>query len=176
MSNMETQPLKKSLIAAAAMLPILLGCVGPASDHAAHTQQPPAANAGVTAHTPSDDLRTMVSFPDTLRVHTLANMRDHLLALTEIQDHLARGSFDNASDIAEQRLGMSSLGLHGAHDVAKFMPQGMQAAGTAMHRSASRFAIVAKDASVTGDLKASVAALSTVTQTCVACHAAYRIQ
>jgi hypothetical protein len=28
--------------------------------------------------------------------------------------------------------------------VAKFMPQGMQAADTAMHRSASQFAIVAK--------------------------------
>jgi hypothetical protein len=71
---------------------------------------------------------------------------------------------------------MSSLGLHGAHDVAKFMPQGMQAAGTAMHRSASQFAIVAKDASVTGDLKGSLTALARVSQTCVACHAAYRIQ
>ena len=52
----------------------------------------------------------------------------------------------------------------------------MQDAGTAMHRSASRFAIVAKDASVTGDLEGSLAALADVSQTCVACHAAYRIQ
>ncbi len=89
---------------------------------------------------------------------------------------MSRGAYDKASEIAEQRLGMSSLGLHGAHDVAKFMPEGMQAAGTAMHRSASRFAIVAKDASVTGDLKASLVALATVSQTCVACHAAYRIK
>ena len=118
----------------------------------------------------------MVRFPEMLRTHTLANMRDHLLALAEIQDQLARGAYDKASDIAEQRLGMSSLGLHGAHDVATFMPQGMQAAGTAMHRSASQFAIVAKDASVTGDLKGSLAALARVSQTCVACHAAYRIQ
>ena len=118
----------------------------------------------------------MVRFPEMMRAHTLANMRDHLLALTEIQDALARGAYDGASDIAEQRLGMSSLGLHGAHDVAQFMPPGMQAAGTAMHRSASQFAIVAKDASVTGDLKGGVAALARVSQTCVACHAAYRIQ
>ena len=118
----------------------------------------------------------MVNFPEPMRTQTLANMRDHLLALAEIQDQLARGAYDKASDIAEQRLGMSSLGLHGAHDVAQFMPQGMQAAGTAMHRSASQFAIVAKDATVTSDLKGSVAALAKVTQTCVACHAAYRIQ
>ena len=117
----------------------------------------------------------MVRFPDMMRTHILANMRDHLLALAEIQEQLARGSYDKASEIAEQRLGMSSLGLHGAHDVAKLMPQGMQAAGTAMHRSASQFAIVAKDAAVTGDFKGSLAALARVSQTCVACHAAYRI-
>lgn len=118
----------------------------------------------------------MVQFPEMLRTHTLANMRDHLLALAEIQDQLARGAYDKASDIAEQRLGMSSLGLHGAHEVAKSMPQSMQMAGTAMHRSASQFAVAAKDASVTGDLKASLAALAKVSQTCVACHTAYRIQ
>lgn len=147
---------------AAALVAILAGCAAPSGDHAAHA--------------PAADPRVMVQFPEMLRAHTLANMRDHLLALAEIQDHLAHGGYDKASDIAEQRLGMSSLGLHGAHDVAKFMPQGMQAAGTAMHRSASQFAIVAKDASVTGDLKGSLAALARVSQTCVACHAAYRIQ
>lgn len=71
---------------------------------------------------------------------------------------------------------MSSLGLHGAHEVAPYMPKAMQDAGTAMHRAASQFAIVAKDTSVTGDLKAPLAALVRVSQTCVACHAAYRIQ
>lgn len=147
---------------AAAMVAILSGCAAPSGDHAAHA--------------PAADPRVMVQFPEMLRTHTLANMRDHLLALAEIQDHLAHGGYDKASDTAEQRLGMSSLGLHGAHDVAKFMPQGMQAAGTAMHRSASQFAIVAKDASVTGDVKSSLAALARVSQTCVACHAAYRIQ
>jgi len=35
---------------------------------------------------------------------------------------------------------------------------------------------VAKDASVTGDVKAALSALAVVSQTCVACHAAYRIQ
>jgi hypothetical protein len=161
---------------AATTMAILAGCAAPSGDHAAHMHPPSPAAVDHAAHVPAADPRTMVQFPEMLRTHTLANMRDHLLALAEIQDQLARGAYDKASDIAEQRLGMSSLGLHGAHDVAKFMPQGMQAAGTAMHRSASQFAIVAKDASVTGDLKGSLAALAKVSQTCVACHAAYRIQ
>lgn len=168
-----SRPLK---FLAAATVAILAGCAAPSGDHAAHMHPTSQAALDPAAHAPAADPRTTVQFPEMMRTHTLANMRDHLLALAEIQDQLARGAYDRASDIAEQRLGMSSLGLHGAHDVAKFMPQGMQAAGTAMHRSASQFAIVAKDASVTGDLKGSLAALAKVSQTCVACHAAYRIQ
>lgn len=168
-----SRPLK---FLAATAVAILAGCAAPSSDHAGHMHQPAPAAVDHASHAAAADARVMVQFPEMLRMHTLANMRDHLLALAEIQDHLARGAYDKASDIAEQRLGMSSLDLHGAHDVAKFMPQGMQAAGTAMHRSASQFAIVAKDASVTADLKGSLAALARVSQTCVACHAAYRIQ
>lgn len=102
-------------------------------------------------------------------------MRDHLLTMGEIQAALANGSFDKASELAEQRLGMSSLELHGAHEVAKYS-KGMQDAGTAMHHSASQFAIVAKDASVSGDFKPALGALARLNQTCVACHAAYRLR
>lgn len=130
-----------------------------------HTQQQAA---------PADN-RQLVKFPEPLRSHTLANMRDHLVALGEMQDALAKGQFDRAADVAEQRLGMSSLKTHAAHEVAKFMPQGMQDAGTAMHRSASQFATIAKDASVSGDLRPALAALARVNQTCVACHAGYRL-
>lgn len=171
-----SRPLSPLKFLAATAVAILAGCAASSSDHAAHMHQAGLAAVDHAAHAAGADPRVMVQFPEMLRTHTLANMRDHLLALAEIQDHLARGAYDKASDIAEQRLGMSSLGLHGAHDVAAFMPPGMQAAGTAMHRSASQFAIVAKDASVTGDLKGSLAALAKVSQTCVACHAAYRIQ
>jgi cytochrome c556 len=121
------------------------------------------------------DGRLLVKFPEALRSHTLANMRDHLAALGEMQDALAKGKYDRAAEVAEQRLGMSSLKTHGAHEVARFMPQGMQDAGTAMHRSASQFATVAKDASVTGDLRPVLAAMSRINQTCVACHAGYRL-
>jgi hypothetical protein len=139
----------------------LLGCATPAL----HDTHGDAAT----------DARQPVSFPEPLRTHTLANMRDHLLALAEIQDALARGAHDVAGRIAEQRLGMTSLKAHGAHDVAGFMPKGMQDIGSSMHREASRFAIEAQNASASGDLRPALAALARTTQACVACHAGYRL-
>lgn len=131
--------------------------------------------ASATAAMPRDS-RQLVSYPTALRIHTLANMRDHLQAMGDIQQALSQGSFDKASELAEHRLGMSSLKMHGAHEVSKYMPSGMQDAGSAMHRSASQFALVSKDASVTGDWKAVLASLHRLNQTCVACHAAFRLQ
>ncbi len=71
---------------------------------------------------------------------------------------------------------MTSLAAHGAHEVAKFMPAGMQSIGTEMHRSASRFAVEAANAGATGNVRPALAALARVTQQCVACHAAYRMK
>lgn len=143
--------------------------------HMQHHAQQPAPVAKAPQAMPKDT-RQAVYFPKMLREHTLTNMRDHLLALQEIQEALAKQEYDKAGDIAEQRLGMSSLGLHGAHDVAKYMPKGMQEAGTAMHRNASRFAVAAKDAGATGDVRPALAALAATTAQCVACHAGYRVK
>ncbi|MEJ2175616.1 MAG: hypothetical protein P8Y76_12100 [bacterium] len=129
-----------------------------------------------TDHAAPDDRRVIVKFPDQLRAHTLANMRDHLLALAQIQDALATGAFDEAGRIAEQRLGMTSLVAHNAHEAAQYMPQGMQDAGTAMHRGASRFAVELQKTAVTDDLKPALAALAETTRACVACHAGYRLK
>ncbi len=122
------------------------------------------------------DARIAVDFPEPLRSHTLANMRDHLATMQQIQHALATGAYDNAANLAEQRLGLTSLALHGAHDVAKVMPEGMQAIGTVMHRSASQFAVEAANSGATGDVRPALAALARVTGQCVACHAAYRMK
>jgi len=76
------------------------------------------------------DTRVAVAFPAELKQHTLSNMRDHLQALAAIQGYLAAHDFDRAAEVAEFQLGMSSLSLHGAHEVAKYMPKGMRDAGT----------------------------------------------
>ncbi|MBS0336193.1 MAG: hypothetical protein JSS40_05165 [Proteobacteria bacterium] len=149
-------------------------CVAAIPAPAQHQHDPAMHMAA--AQKPAADGRVPVRFPAMLREHTLANMRDHLLAVAEIQEALSKGAFDAAGRTAEERLGMSSLKLHGAHEVEKFMPKGMQDIGTAMHRSASKFALEAQNASATGDLKPALAALAVTTQACVACHAAYRLK
>ena len=118
------------------------------------------------------DNRKLVKFPAPMRTHMLGNMRDHLTALHEIQAALAAGKLDQAADVAETRIGMSSLATHDASHMAPYMPQPMQDIGTAMHHAASRFARSAHE----GDLKKALTDLSGVTQQCVACHAAYRVQ
>jgi hypothetical protein len=136
-----------------------------------------ADHGGHAGHdVPAGDGRQAVEFPEPLRTHTLANMRDHLLAIQEIQQALADGAYDRAAELSERRLGMTSLAAHGAHDVAKLMPAGMQAIGTEMHRSASRFAVEAANAGATGNARPALAALARVTGQCVACHAGYRMK
>jgi cytochrome c556 len=123
----------------------------------------------------AEDARQHVDMPAHMREHMLGNMRDHLLALQTITRQLAEGRYDEAADVAESRLGMTSLETHGASHMAKFMPQEMSDTGTAMHRAASRFAVAARDAAVDGGLEKAFGALSGVMQQCVACHSAYRV-
>lgn len=120
----------------------------------------------------AEDTREMVKMPEKMQEHMLSNMRDHLRVIDEILMYLAQDNPDKAAEVAENRLGMSSLGLHGASHMAKFMPEPMQAFGTGMHRAASRFALKAQE----GDLIASYKALREVTASCNACHSAYRIR
>ena len=123
-----------------------------------------------------DDSRVAIDMPAMMQDHMRANMRDHLLSINEIQTLLAAGKYEAAADIAEKRIGMSSLEAHGASHMAGFMPKGMQDTGTAMHQAASRFAVTAQEAGVTRDLPRALGALSQVTMQCVACHAGYRLK
>lgn len=165
--------MKQATVAIWIMTMLIFGSTWVLAQHGGHKGH----MKGHTGHgAGAADTRVLVEFPSPLAAHTLANMRDHLVALQEINEALGTGKFEKASKIAEDRLGMSSLRLHGAHEVAKFMPQGMQDAGTAMHRAASRFAIEAQNASVTGDLKSALRSLSEVMGACVGCHAGYRLK
>lgn len=126
-----------------------------------------------------EDSRELVEMPPMMQQHMLANMRDHLVALDEILGFLSEGNVNAAGKIAESRLGMSSLDLHGASQIAKYMPEAMAAAGTQMHRAASRFVIAAQDAEFEPGKDAQHAvygALQEVTSACNACHQAYRIR
>ena len=121
------------------------------------------------------DSRQRVEMPTQMREHMLGNMRDHLLVLETITRQLANQQYDEAAEVAEKRLGMSSMQSHGASHMAQFMPEGMSAIGTEMHHAASRFAIAAQNASIDGGLSKAFAALSDVMTQCVACHSGYRV-
>ena len=125
--------------------------------------------------TAATDTRQKLDFPPMMRDHMLANMRDHLLALSEIQQLMATEEYATAAEVAEQRLGLSSLDNHGAAHMAQMMPQEMREIGTGMHQAASQFAITVVDASTDNDLKPALGALAKVTQQCIACHSAYRV-
>jgi len=124
----------------------------------------------------ANDARQAVTMPAPMQQHMLANMRDHLTALGDIQVALAKGQYALAADIAEQRIGMSSLQNHGAAHMAPYMPKAMQDIGTSMHHAASRFARVAQEAAVSNDLPRALGSLGELTQQCVACHASFTIK
>ena len=143
-----------------------------------------AQNAGPMQHmgpapAAAGDGREFVRLPPPMQEHMLGNMRDHLVTLSGIIGAVAEGKFDAAAKLAEQRLGMSSLGFHDAAHMAPFMPQPMQDFGTDMHRAASRLSIVLQNAAVTpgADAMREVnRALYEVTAACTGCHASYRIR
>lgn len=126
----------------------------------------------VSVASANDDKRKMVEIPQMMQQHMLSNMRNHLETINLILRYLGNDEMDKAADIAEQRLGMSSLETHGARHMAKFMPEGMRKAGTNMHRMASRFALKAQE----GEVLLAYKALTEVTSACVACHAGYKIR
>ena len=121
------------------------------------------------------DSRQLVEFPEMMRDHMLENMRDPLLALTEIQQHLALEAYEKAATVAENRLGLSSLSDHGASHMARFMPAAMQQIGTQMHKVASRFAIIVQEGGLEGSTPKIAEGLAGVVQRCVDCQSSYRV-
>ena len=128
--------------------------------------------SSATVVSADENTRQLIQLPEMMQQHMMSNMRDHLAALNEILISMANGELDKAADIAENRLGISSLELHGASHMAAHMPQEMQQAGTSMHRAASEFALKAQE----GEMTPAYKALSGITTACVACHSAFRIR
>ena len=123
--------------------------------------------------TPSDgDLRQLVSMPIQARDFMRKDMLDHLSALNEILGYLASNNLDAAADVAESRMGRSSMGKYRGTGMGpgRFMPLEMRNLGWGMHDAATEFSKIAKQ----GDLKNAYSALQKVTSSCVACHYSYR--
>lgn len=118
------------------------------------------------------DPRQLVSMPAQSREFMRQDMLDHLLAFNEIVGYLADNNLDAAADVAESRMGRSSMGKHRASGMGpgRFMPLEMRNLGWGMHDAATEFSNIAKQ----GDVKKAYSALQKVTSACVACHYSYR--
>lgn len=120
------------------------------------------------------DPRQLVAMPPLQQALLREEMLDNLGALNEIIGLVAHDKLAEAADVAENRLGQSSMGKHAARargmGPGRFMPEAMHNIGLSMHDAASDFARTAK----AGDRAAALAQLQQVTGACVACHAAFR--
>jgi hypothetical protein len=127
----------------------------------------------------TEDARTMVTVPSDIQEKMLVNMRDHIGALDDIIHAVQAGKYENAEDIAESRLGWSSLVRQGDQEVANHWTAPMQKMADQMYRSASNFVIVSQNASVEDSKEGYqkvLAALGEVTSACRGCHEAYRVR
>jgi hypothetical protein len=123
--------------------------------------------------------RKLVKFPEMTQKHMLANMRAHLRAMKEIMNALSTGEAEKAGQIAENRLGISSMDRRGASQITPYMPPAMRSLETKMRRAASRFALAASDYELAPSHRTSMkmfGELEEITKNCNGCHNSFRIR
>lgn len=122
----------------------------------------------------TSDPRQLIEMPATAQHLMRQDMLSHLAALNSIIAALGSGDLNAAADTAEQQMGRASMGKHRASGMGpgRFMPPEMRNLGWGMHDAADSFAIEARK----GNPQSAYTALQSVTRSCVACHAAYRIR
>lgn len=149
------------------VVPVILLLTLQSTHGAELADSPPEA-----VNTPGGDHRQLVSMPDESRQLMRQDMLDHLSALSEITGHIAEGKLDAVAEVAESRMGKSSMGKHRGSGMGpgRYMPPAMRSIGWAMHEAASDLSQAAGE----GDLQATYGALTKVTSTCVACHYSFR--
>ncbi len=153
--------MKKNLLLVAALfgsglvISVFAAEGGASMDHSMHHQ-----------HVMDDRVSAGVS-PE-MKQHQLANMRSHVAAVQSIVGHLAKNEFDQASQEAHSKLGLT--------DEMKKMCTTMSdnkeftSLGLAFHKSGDDLG----DALQTKDMKKSLQALHDTMDYCVKCHATFR--
>jgi len=115
----------------------------------------------------STDKRTSLNLPEQQKQHQLANMRSHLEAVRNIIGLISENKFDEASDVAHNKLGLTP-------EMKKmcnmFDNDDFRTMGLAFHKSADKLG----DELKTGNLKRSLSALHVTMNSCVQCHATFR--
>ncbi len=120
----------------------------------------------------ADDNRQFVQMPAMPKKIMRQRMLSNLVGLTQIIGLLANNKLEDAASVAETQIGNRSIGAGTGMGPGRFMPIGMRKIGQSMHKSVAEFARIAR----TGETTQTYVALQNITNTCVACHAAYRTQ
>lgn len=139
----------------------------PPAIHAQTAEAPESGDSAVAA-----DPRQLVTMPAEARELMRTDMLDHLAALNSIIGLLAENDLQSVAEVAETRMGKSSMGKHRASGMGpgRFMTLEMRNIGWGMHEAASELAQAAEK----NDSKGAWSALQRVTGACVACHNSYR--
>jgi len=142
---------------------VALACNASAADKSTHAEHMMHHNK---MHSMQDE-RISLNLPPEKKLHQLANMRSHLEAIQSIVGFLTKGEFDQASQIAHSKLGLSE---EMERMCSSFGNEEFTKIGLAFHKSADDLSEVLKDK----DMSASLQALQNTLGYCVRCHATYR--
>lgn len=116
----------------------------------------------------TDDERQSLGIKGTMQgMHQLSNMREHLVAVSEIVQLMNSAKYDEASKIASEKLGLT---LEKNTMCGSFKNQSFEQMGVTFHKSADALAQTLK----TKDQKKSMVALEKVLNGCVMCHSTFK--
>ena len=113
-----------------------------------------------------EDTRVSLNISGMQAEHQLLNMRDHLVVVNIIIGYLANEKYDEASEIAMDRLGYSTE----MQMMCNSFGDEFGAIGYDFHKSAETMSEVFK----TKDQKKSLEALNTTMGYCISCHAKFK--
>ncbi len=156
--------MKKAILTTSAIILMGFSIYAYAADH-------DPAKHGMTMHqqhmAAGLDERISLNLPPAMKQHQLSNMRSHVEALQSIIGLLAEEKFDEASDVAHNKLGATPAMQKMCN---MFENEDFKQKGLAFHQSGDDLGDVLK----TGNIKESLRALHTTMNYCVSCHASYR--
>jgi hypothetical protein len=126
------------------------------------------------------DRRIAAKMPARLVAQFKEAMRGYLVTLSKMQTQMGAGDYLAASTTAEETLGETAhaklQALRPVPELVKYLPPGMRAMGDTLHTAASQFALASKQAATGGDTGKAWTAMAKILDSCVACHAAYRLK
>lgn len=114
------------------------------------------------------DSRVSLGLSPEMKQHQLENMRSHIAAVQTIVGHLANNEFDQAAQVAHDKLGLTEAMRKMCSTMSD--NQDFSKLGMAFHQSGDELGEVLKNR----DMKKSLQALQTTMGYCVQCHATFR--